>query len=195
MIREQSPNTDPVEKLEQLECHERLHIAYSEERLSKCTLSFYLYQMTKKRRKLLHHMGSAMANDGWNDESTPLPRLAIGLTMIPKGWHVLADKGFTPTSRVFPYMNWVLTPQRIAGRKEAGKRKHRGEIRNDRAKCKLRYTCEVAFARVTLEECLRDVVPYELFRILPHAQAWAHAMNNLAAPLSGPKGSYFEVQK
>jgi hypothetical protein len=193
MIREQSPNCCPIEKLAQLEYQERLHLAFEKGDLSRCILSFYLDHYTKKRRKLLHHMGSHMSEDDWDDPLTPMPPLPIGLTMIPKGWKVLADKGFVGTSRMYPNMNEVSTPIRPTGRKESGGRYHSAEVKGNRGKCKLRYTCEVVFARVTLEEILRDVIPYQHLSVLPHAHAWAHGYVNLLAPLRPPGNSnYFE---
>mmetsp|Transcript_39329 Transcript_39329/g.58421 ORF Transcript_39329/g.58421 Transcript_39329/m.58421 type:complete len:100 (-) Transcript_39329:3-302(-) len=55
-----------------------------------------------------------------------------------------------------------------------------------------RYCCKVAFARVLLKETLSDVIPFELFPILPHVQAWAHGLNNILNPLRRPKGDYFK---
>uniref|UniRef100_A0A7S1V150 Uncharacterized protein n=1 Tax=Grammatophora oceanica TaxID=210454 RepID=A0A7S1V150_9STRA len=166
LIREQSPNCDPVEKLAQLELHERLHAAYEGGHLRKCSLSFYLNTMAKKRRKLLHFMGSSVAKSEWDDPSIDVPSLPIGLTMIPKGWQVLADKGFTPTSRCFPHFNVVLTPTWLVG--TGSKRVKNGrydsrQVSGDRPKCKLRYSCEVAFARVILEETLSDVIRFDVF--------------------------------
>jgi hypothetical protein len=113
--------------------------------------------------------------------------------MIPKGWKVLADKGFVGTSRMYPNMNEVSTPIRPTGRKESGGHYHSAEVKGNRGKCKLRYTCEVVFARVTLEEILRDVIPYQHLSVLPHAHAWAHGYVNLLAPLRPPGNSdYFE---
>ena len=64
LIREQNPTCKPIEKLAQLEMHERLHCQYESGTLRKCMLSFYLHVMATKRRKLLHDMRSnKMAKD------------------------------------------------------------------------------------------------------------------------------------
>ena len=134
-----------------------------------------------------------MAKEEWNDPSVPLPPeegLAVGLTMIPKGWKVLADKGFTLVSRHFPHFNLLETPTRMTGRKNG--RLGSSEVKGDRVKCKLRCSCEVYFARVTAEELLKDVIEYGNFRVLPNVQAWSHAAANLLAPLQMPANTdYF----
>ena len=48
LIREQNPSCNPIEKLAQLEMHERLHCQYENGAISKCILSFYLHVMTVK---------------------------------------------------------------------------------------------------------------------------------------------------
>jgi len=186
MIREQSPTCDPVEKLAQYEMHERLHIEFENGNLEKCCLSFYLRSTTKKRRKLLYYMGSKMANDTWNDPDIVLPEdgLPVGLSMIPKKWRILADKGFTYVTRHFPNFNAIDTPARLGKRKYG--RYSEEEGKSNKKKCKLRYTCEVYFARVTEEEVLKDRISYHNFAVLPHVHAWAHAAGNLREPLARP---------
>lgn len=195
-IREQSPTCKPAEKLAQMEMHERLHCEFEKGNIGRCSLSFYLKFMTPKRRKLLHYMGSTMAEESWNDPNVELPeKFPVGLTMIPKGWRVLADKGFTYVTRHFPNLNAIDTPARLGKRKFG--RYSEEEVKKSKKKCKLRYTCEVFFRRVTEEEVLRDRIPYRNFAILPHAQAWAHAYGNLKKPLALPAnhGNYFPTQK
>ena len=182
LICEQNPSCNPIEKLAQLKMHERLHCQYESGAISKCMLSFYLHVMTVKRRKLLHYMGGAMARENWNDPSVELPKKGypVGLAMIPNGWRILADKGFTFVSRFFPNLNVIDTPTRLGGRKN-GRYDH-GEVLRDRKICKLCYTCETYFARVVAEEVLKDVISYSNLRIIPHVQAWAHAAANIQHP-------------
>ena len=197
-IREQSPTCDPVEKLAQYEMHERLGALYRDGKLKHNTLSFYLEAMRKKRRKWLHYMCSSMADDSWDDPSVELPEvgLAVGLTMIPKDWRVLADKGFTYVTRHFPNFNAIDTPPRLGKRKYG--RYSSAEGKSSKSIIKLRYTCEVVFRRVTEEEVLRDRISYHNFSVLPHVQAWAHAHNNLSGPLAIPlraPENYFPQEK
>ena len=53
----------------------------------------------------------------------------------------------------------------------------------DRKLCKLRYTCEVAFSRVTKTRGLRDVISNDFFPFLDDMNHWGHARVNLDAPL------------
>mmetsp|Transcript_32432 Transcript_32432/g.69058 ORF Transcript_32432/g.69058 Transcript_32432/m.69058 type:complete len:144 (+) Transcript_32432:78-509(+) len=135
-----------------------------------------------------------MAKDSWNDRNIMLPdNLPVGLTMIPRKWRVLADKGFTYVTRHFPNFNAIDTPSRLGKRKYG--RYSEEEVKRSKKKCKLRYTCEVFFARVTEEEVLKDRISYRNFSVLPHVQAWAHAAGNLRGPLSMPArahSSYFK---
>ena len=72
--------------------------------------------MAAKRRKLLHYMGSKMAKDCWDDASVDLPKeYPVGLSVIPKGWRILAKRGFTFISRSFPNFNEIDTPTRLGG--------------------------------------------------------------------------------
>ena len=49
----------------------------------------------------------------------------------------------------------------------------------DRRIYKLRYTCEVAFSRVTKTKGLRGVISNDLFLLLDYMNGWAHATINL----------------
>ena len=57
------------------------------------------------------------------------------------------------------------------------------EVSADRRICKLRYTCEVAFSRVTKTRGLRDVISNDFFPLLDAMNHWGHATINLDAPL------------
>ena len=132
MNRKQSPTCNPIEKFAQLELHERLHVQYESGKLKKCALSYYIHVMTKKRRKLLHYIGSDMAVDKWNDPEISLPErgLSVGLTMIPNGWCILADKRFAFVSRHFPHFNPIDTPTWLGGRKHGHYESY--EVKRDR---------------------------------------------------------------
>ena len=118
---------------------------YESGKLKKCALSYYIHVMMKKRRKLLHYMGSNMAVGEWNDPEVVLPEpgLPVGLTMIPNGWHILVDKGFTFISRHFQHFNLMDTPAWLGEQKHG--RYESYKVKRDRKKCKLCYTCEVYF--------------------------------------------------
>jgi len=71
------------------------------------------------------------------------------------------------------------TPKFLSGRDQFTE----GEVSSDRRICKLRYTCEVAFSRVTKTEGLRDVISLDFFHQLDDMNDWAHATINLDKPL------------
>ncbi|KAL7501672.1 hypothetical protein ACHAWT_009484 [Skeletonema menzelii] len=101
------------------------------------------------------------------------------LRKCPRGWYMLSDRGFFDTARFYPNMNHQKTPKFLSGRDQFTT----DEISADRKICKLRYTCEVAFSRVTKTKGLRDVISNDFFVILDAMNDWAHATVNLDAPL------------
>ena len=102
-----------------------------------------------------------------------------GLKKCPQGWYMLSDRGFFDTARFYPNMNHQKTPKFLGGRKQFTE----GEVSSDRRICKLRYTCEVAFSRVTKTRALRDVISNDFFQHLDSMNHWAHATINLNKPL------------
>ena len=101
------------------------------------------------------------------------------LRKCPSGWYMLSDRGFFDTARYYPNMNHQKTPKFLSGRDQFTT----DEISGDRRICKLRYTCEVAFSRVTKTKGLRDVISNDFFLILDAMNHWAHATINLDEPL------------
>lgn len=101
------------------------------------------------------------------------------LRKCPRGWHMLSDRGFFDTARFYPNMNHQKTPKFLSGRDQFTE----DEVTADRRICKLRYTCEVAFSRVTKTQGLRDVIGNDFFPFLDAMNHWGHATVNLDAPL------------
>ena len=101
------------------------------------------------------------------------------LKKCPKEWHMLSDRGFFDTARYYPNMNHQKTPKFLSGRDQFTE----GEVSADRRICKLRYTCEVAFSRLTKTRGLCDVISNDFFVLLDVMNDWAHATINLDAPL------------
>ena len=120
-------------------------------------------------------------------EKIPLPNgvqmIKSRLGKIHPGWMILADRGFKDDAYLYPNFNHHLTPHFIQGREQF----ESTELHTDRIICKLRYTCEVAFSRVTDERALRDVIFYPFFSIIDHIVDLGHANNNLKQPLQKPK--------
>ena len=84
---------------------------------------------------------------------------------------MLSDRGFWDTVRFYPNMNRQMTPKFLSG------------VSADRTICKLRYTCEVAFSRVTDTRGLRDVIPHDFFATLDAMNHWGHANVNIKKPI------------
>ena len=103
----------------------------------------------------------------------------LRLKKCPIGWFMLSDRGFFDTARFYPNMNHQKTPKFLSGRDQFTEE----EVSSDRRICKLRYTCEVAFSRVTKTRGLRDVISNDFFPILDDMNHWGHATVNLDAPL------------
>ena len=101
------------------------------------------------------------------------------LKKCPALMKMLSDRGFAGTAHYYPHFNAQLTPKFLAGRPQFTA----GEVLSDYEICKLRYTCEVCFARVVEEAALKDVIPYAYFWCLDAMNHWAHAHVNLLAPL------------
>ena len=101
------------------------------------------------------------------------------LKKCPRGYYMLSDRGFFDTARFYPNMNHQKTPKFLSGRDQFTA----DEVSADRRICKLRYTCEVAFSRVTKTRGLRDVISNDFFHLMDAMNHWGHATVNLDAPL------------
>jgi hypothetical protein len=106
------------------------------------------------------------------------PRLA----KCPRGWVMLADRGFHGTAHYYPNFNAQLTPCFLSKRSQFDTE----DVMRDYEICRLRYTCEVAFSRLNAQECTRDVIPFKYFSVLKHMIDWGHANMNLRNPLQKP---------
>ena len=107
------------------------------------------------------------------------------LKKCPPGWTMLSDRGFWETASYYPNMNRQLTSKLfLSGRSQLTAE----EVSADRIICKLRYTCEVAFSRVTDSDGLKDVIPHSYYGMLDAMNHWVHANVNIfrqLMPLSG----------
>ena len=88
---------------------------------------------------------------------------------------MLSDRGFFNTARFYKNVNHQKTPKFLSGRKQFTA----NEVSTDRSICKLRYTSEVAFSRVTEEKALEDVIPRGYFKVLDAINHWGHANVNI----------------
>eukprot|EP00542_Grammatophora_oceanica_P013396 CAMPEP_0194041458 /NCGR_PEP_ID=MMETSP0009_2-20130614/13364_1 /TAXON_ID=210454 /ORGANISM="Grammatophora oceanica, Strain CCMP 410" /LENGTH=119 /DNA_ID=CAMNT_0038684975 /DNA_START=103 /DNA_END=462 /DNA_ORIENTATION=- len=102
-----------------------------------------------------------VAKHEWDDPSIDLPwpvhcQFDSATTIPNKGWKVLADKGFTPTSRCFPFFNVVLVPSWLVG---MGSKR----VKNGRYNCRQVSGDRLRFALVIFEETLSDVIRFDVF--------------------------------
>ena len=171
-------------KLKQLQHHRRLHMKFRGGSLRKNIMSFYLDSTRKYRNDLINFIQSlqkAIKNGSKHPNKPFIVPSRLG--KIPKGWKILADRGFAKDGILYPFLNEILFPHFIDKRQQF----EAEEITIDRKICELRYTCEVCFSRVTNISALRGVIPYRLFQYVPHMINWGHANINLGQPLQKPK--------
>ena len=169
------PNESSTRKLEQLIVHEALHKAYSSGVLRKCLLSYYLDFMHGIKADMLSHL-----NGEAGDKAPPL--LMMRLAKIPPGFTVLADRGFYFDAPSYPNVNAQITPHFLTSREQF----ESDEVSRDLITCRLRWSSEAIFSRVTDHEVLTDVVPYSHLSILTSAIHWGHARANLMQPFNSP---------
>ena len=169
------PNESSTRKHEQLVMHEKLHVAYMNGTLSKCILSYYLKKIEPLRREMMRHL---TGNAG--DDIPPI--LLTRLAKIPVGYTVLADRGFYYDAPSYPNVNAQITPHFITGRDQFEVDK----ISNDSVTCRLRWSSEALFSRVTDQEALTDVIPYDYFTTVESIIKWGHAHSNLMQPFNNP---------
>jgi hypothetical protein len=169
------PNQSSTMKLDQLQIHESLHLAYKKGELRKCLLSYYLNEMEETRLCMISHLkGEA------GDEEPPV--LYTRLAKIPVGGTVLADRGFYFDAPSYPNVNAQVTPHFITGRDQF----ESNEISSDLITCRLRWSSEAVFSRVTDHNALTDVIPFSYFPIMGAMIEWGHAHANLMQPFNSP---------
>ena len=100
------------------------------------------------------------------------------LGKIPKGWHMLVDRGFAKHSMFYPNKNLHLFPS-FAGKRKQFTKIERGK---DKTLCKLRWVNEANFARMLYVRSLQDIVPWGFIPLIPAAVSWGFAMSNLQQP-------------
>ena len=172
----QGPNESSTRKLEQLTVHEKLDEAYRNKSLSNCILAYYVKHQKPLRDEMFRHLR------GEAGEDIP-PMLLTRLAKIPIGGAVLADRGFYFDAPSYPNVNAQITPHFLTGRDQF----EENEISKDLIACRLRWSSEAVFSRVTDQEALTDVIPYDYFSILDSMIKWGHAHANLMQPFNQPR--------
>ena len=137
--------------------------------------AYYLKKNEAVRSDMLRHLRGEAGQD--------MPPLVLTrLAKIPVGGTVLADRGFYFDAPSYPNVNAQITPHFLTGRDQF----EEDEISNDLVTCGLRWSSEAVFSRVTDQEALTDVIPYEYFGILESIIKWGHARANLMQPFNRP---------
>ena len=137
--------------------------------------AYYLKNNEAMRCDMLRHLRGEAGQD------MP-PMVLTRLAKIPVGGTVLADRGFYFDAPSYPNVNAQITPHFLTGRDQF----EEDEISNDLVTCGLRWSSEAVFSRVTDQEALTDVIPYEYFGILESIIKWGHARANLMQPFNRP---------
>jgi len=182
------PNSDRDTKIQQLKLHDRYDKAYHEgplkDRLKPTVFSHYLYYTRNDRKALLDTLESSA--------TVILVEKKIGFQHIPPGYYVLADRGFARCSSCFPNYNAVLCPSFVLKREQF----ELEEIKDNISICRLRYSSEVFFSRVTDFAMMKGVLELHSIKHFNAHLSFNHAMNNIAyAPLSNPSNwnNYLEL--
>ena len=100
------------------------------------------------------------------------------LGKIPKGMHMLVDRGFARHSILYPNKNFHLFPS-FAGKRLQFTKAERGK---DKQLCKLRWVNEANFARMLYVRCLKDIVGWPFIPLIPAAVSWGLGICNLQQP-------------
>ena len=131
----------------------------------------------------MHPLRTEMLQDlhGEAGENVP-PYLMTRLAKIPPGYTVLVDRGFYFDAPSYPNVNAQITPHFLTSREQF----ESDEVSRDSITCRLRWSSEAIFSRVTDHEVLTDVVLFSHFSILASAIHWGHAHANLMQPFNSP---------
>ena len=113
----------------------------------------------------------------WRGELEDPPQIPTRLAKIPPGYKILADQGFDGDNLSYPNFNYVITPVFLTKNKDG--QFSMDDLKRDRNKSELRYTCKVVYTGVVSEKVLRGVIPNHVTAHIDHANSWAHGHSNL----------------
>jgi hypothetical protein len=173
------PNSSRNSKIKTLQLHDRYDKAYHsgpvKDRLPPTSFSHYLFYTRDARRQMLQ----VLQSDATLIEVTK----QHGLQNIPPGLYVLADRGFAGCSSCYPNANSIIFPSFVLGREQFEVE----EVKKNISICRLRYSSEVFFSRVTDSAMMRGVVEMNKLKHFYAHLAFSHARNNICyEPLSKP---------
>ena len=110
--------------------------------------------------------------------------MEIASEIFPPEWYIFGDRGFADLELFYKHITKTFTPKFLSGRKQFTP----DEIQSDLILCKLRYTAEVAFSRMTQGmKVLSGIIPRENFSIAAAANSFGHGIcMNFGRPLKQP---------
>ena len=168
------PNSSRQEKIDQLELLNRLYTEFFvTEALELNMFAFYLFFTKADRSTLLELL---------RDERNELICIVTGTSKIPAGWYILSDRGFADDTAKYRNLNPILCPTFLDGRLQFTY----DDLKKDIPLCKLRYSSECIFSRVTDIAICSGTIPVVNFEIFNDAVAWAHGRSNLQQPYYKP---------
>ena len=110
------------------------------------------------------------------------PIVFTKLAKIPVGGTVLADGRFYFDAPCYPNVNAQVTQHFLIGREQF----ESNEISSDLVTCRLRWSSEAVYSRVTDHSAFTDVIPYSYYSIMSAIIEWGHAHANLMQPFNKP---------
>ena len=168
------PSESRSRKIEQYETIELLDQLYHKVKgLKLCLLSHYLEYTREYRKKVLDNLRSNVS----------MVYLKFGTGKIPPGWCILADRSFRHDASKLPNINPIVYPTLVKGRDQF----EIEEVIEDIDLCRLRYTSEVLFSRVTDSGILRGIIPVHRLPFIIDQFNYAYGHANLMQPLAYPE--------
>ena len=100
---------------------------------------------------------------------------SLGRLKFPKGYLILADKGFDNLAAYYTNYNTSLHPSFLHNKKFSEQ-----QVNHNIKICQKRYSCEVVYSRVAMVGKLSGVIKREWFSHFEYLLAWAHGPANFA---------------
>jgi hypothetical protein len=100
---------------------------------------------------------------------------SMGRLLFPKGYMILADKGFDNLAAFYTNYNTSLHPSFLHNKKFSEE-----QINHNIKICQKRYSCEVVYSRVAMVGKLSGIIKREWFVHFESLLGWAHGRANLA---------------
>jgi hypothetical protein len=168
------PNLNSYTKMQQLQLHKRLNIAFQSNRMNRFNLLAHrIYKLQDVNEQLME----GIINGGEYQFRLPTRYLKLDASLC-----CIADRGYIKHSVFYPNLNKHITPSSLKKREQFDYEDQERDIDIKR----LRYSSETYFARVVNCRLLGRIIKIEDFGIFEDALSWAMAMANMYKPLREP---------